>query len=122
MKEKLIAFALKRLRISKWLPTLFKMIAEGRADELLHLKNAPLARLYWWSAGKKTWTGMALTAAGAALETLCTLYPDAAPWSCPAARYLFRVGTFLAGLGLIDGGTRSPYPAGSSIPEAAKTR
>ena len=122
MKAKLIAFALKRLNVSKWLPTLFKMIAEGKADELLHLKGTPLSRAYWALAGKKTWLGMAFTAIGAALETLCSLYPDAAPWSCPAARYLYIVGAALAGIGLIDGGTRSPYPAGTTIPEAAKTR
>lgn len=120
MKEKLIAFALKHARLSTLLPALFKMIAEGKADRTLGLEAFPLQRFYWWTAGKKTITGMVVTGLGAALETLCTLYPEVA-WTCPAAKWCYTIGTFLAGVGLIDGGTRSPYPAGTVIAPEAKT-
>lgn len=118
MKQKLIAFVLKRINWGKLLPTLLRMVAEGDADEALGLTAAeglrcyPLKRIYWWTAGKKTFAGAALLFVGAGLETLCASYP-AWGWSCASARYVYYVGAALAAVGLVDGGTRAPWPAGT---------
>lgn len=86
----------------KLLPMLFKSAGEGQFGPTVR-------KIYWWTAGKKTITGMILLGAGAALETLCGSYPSI-PWSCTASRVIFDVGAFLTTVGLVDGGTRSPWP------------
>jgi len=129
MKARLIAFALRRLDIAKLIPTVVKMLAEGRVDEALGLKAYPLKRFYWFAAGKKTWTGVAFGIIGAGLEQLCGLSMALSPemaarlaWSCPAAHWAYVVFAWLVTIGLADRMVRSPYPAGTTIPEAAKTR
>lgn len=118
MKEKLIAFVLKRINWGRLLPTLFRMIAEGEIDARLGLtapsgiRNYPLKRVYWFAAGKKTFAGMALIAIGTGFDAICAGYPSA-PWSCTGARYVYWVGAALTAVGLVDGGTRAPWPTGT---------
>lgn len=88
------------------LPAILKAAAEGDFGE-------PVKKLYAFAAGKKTITGAALVALGAGLETLCASFPEYAVWACPASRYLYIVGGLLASVGLVDGGTRAPWPAGT---------
>lgn len=73
------------------------------------LKDAGEGRLgpawqarYWWWAGKKTWTGVALMLAGVAAEALGQ--HDAALWITGA-------GGFLASAGLVERAHRSEIPA-----------
>jgi len=87
----------------KVVPTVMKAVADG------HLGAAPRA-VYWFLAGKKTVIGALLWGAGAALETVCANYPAYA-WACPYAAWPYWFGMVLTGLGLADGGTRSPWPA-----------
>ena len=129
MKQKLIAFVLRRLDIAKLIPTVVKMLAEGRVDEALGLKGYPLKRFYWFAAGRKTWTGVAFGVIGAGLEQLCGFsallgagVAEKVAWACPAAHYCWVAFAFLVTIGLADRMVRSPYPAGTSIPETAKTR
>lgn len=118
MRQKLIAFVLRRINWGKLLPTILRMVAEGKLDESLGLtapaglRSYPLKRAYWAAAGKKTFTGAALLFFGAGLETLCASYPAWA-WSCEWARYVYYAGAALAAVGLVDGGTRAPWPAGT---------
>jgi hypothetical protein len=92
----------------KLLRMLLKAIAEGELGEVP-------SRVYWWAAGKKTLTGAVLLGAGAALETVCASFPDFAAWACPAARYVYYAGALLTTVGLVDGGTRAPWPTGTTI-------
>lgn len=125
MREKLIAFILKRINWGKVLPTLLRMVAEGRLDQALGLTAAsgirayPFKRLYWTTAGLKTFTGMALVGLGAGFETICAGFASV-PWACTGARYVYLVGAALTAVGLVDGGTRAPWPTGTPIPAEAK--
>lgn len=98
--------------VSKVIPSLLRMWAEGKL-------GAPAQKLYWLLAGYKTITGAVLLAVGTGLETTCAGYADYA-WTCQAAPYVYMVGAALAAIGLVDGGTRSPWPSGTPIPEAEK--
>ena len=53
MKEKVLAFILKKMNWGKILPTLFRAIAEGQAGE------GP-KKVYWFLTGKKTFIGALL--------------------------------------------------------------
>jgi hypothetical protein len=89
----------------KWgtiLPAIFKHAAEGDFGE-------PIKKAYWFTAGYRTIVGAALWAIGAGAETVCGSYPQFA-WSCAAATWAYWIGAFLTGVGLADGGTRSPWP------------
>lgn len=98
----------------KLLPPLFKAAAEGDL-------GPQVKALYWFASKYKTITGAILWGAGAALETVCGNYPEFS-WACAYAAWPYWLGVVLTGVGLADGGTRSPYPAGTVIPEAEKTR
>jgi hypothetical protein len=89
------------------LPAILRAAAEGQLGE-------PVKRAYWVAAGYRTFTGAVLVGLGAALETVCGSYPDMA-WACPAARYVYIAGGLLAAVGLVDGGVRAPWPAGTPI-------
>ncbi len=118
MRQKLIAFVLRKINWGKLLPTVLRMIAEGKVDDALGLnapsglRSYPLKRAYWGAAGVKTFTGAALIFIGVGLESLCASYP-AWSWSCEWARYVYYAGAVLAAIGLADGGTRAPWPAGT---------
>lgn len=104
----LVKYLLVRFLKGNWgriIPTLFKAIAEGQFGE-------PIKKIYWWMAGKKTASGAILMAVGAGLETICANFPDYT-WACPVSRWLYVVGGFLASVGLVDGGTRAPWPDGT---------
>lgn len=96
------------------LPAVFKAAAEGQFGPAVQ-------RVYWATARYKTFTGAVVLGLGAALETVCAGFPDFA-WSCPAPRYVYLAGALLTAVGLVDGGTRAPWPAGTPIPDEAKTR
>lgn len=99
----LVLKLLKRFDIiSKVLPTLFKNAAEGRM-------GPQLRAVYWWLAGKKTVTGAVLMAVGAGLETLIPSFPEWT-WLLPVSQWVYWLGGALAAVGLVDGGTRSPWP------------
>jgi len=139
VKQKLIAFVLRRINWGKVAPTVLRMIAEGKADEALgltappaaegkwlarffhDLRSYPFKRAYWAAAGLKTFTGAVLLFVGAGLETLCGSYP-AWGWSCEWSRYVYYAGGLLTAIGLVDGGTRAPWPNGTpkDLPEAPK--
>lgn len=88
------------------LPTLLKAVAEGKAGE-------PAKAVYWKVAGFKTVTGAALGGIGAGLTFVCTSYGATYPWACTASGWVMGAGALLFGVGLIDGGTRSPWPDGT---------
>lgn len=98
--------------VSKILPGLLKSWAEGGLGE-------PAKKVYWWLAGYKTITGAVLIALGTGFEALAASYPEYA-WAPQAARVVFWLGATLSSIGLVDGGTRSPWPAGTEIPDKAK--
>lgn len=83
-------------------PLFFKAIAEGQLGE-------PAKKIYWWLAGRKTVLGAILIAVGTGLEATCSNYP-AYTWSCEAGTWVYWLGGMLALVGLVDGGTRSPWP------------
>ena len=101
-----------RARWGSLLPQVFKAAAEGSF-------GPAVAKVYWWLAGSKTIIGAVLWGAGAALETICGQYPQYG-WACEWAKWPYYVGMFLTGVGLADGGTRSPWPKGADIPADAK--
>lgn len=107
-----IAVKFLRARWGSILPAVFKAAGEGSFGPAVQ-------RVYWAIAGKKTFVGAVLLAACAGLETICASYPEM-PWACSAARIVFLVGAFLASVGLVDGGTRSPWPRGADIPADEK--
>jgi hypothetical protein len=84
------------------LPAILKAAADG------HFGSA-VQKAYVFMAGKKTVSGAIFLGLGAALETVCAAYPEFA-WACPAARWVYLIGGVLAGVGLVDGGVRSPWP------------
>lgn len=89
----------------KLLPGVFKAAGEGQF-------GTTVQKVYLWSRGKKTITGAVLLGLGAALETVCSQYPVYG-WSCAWSRYVYDAGIFLTSVGLVDGATRSPWPAGT---------
>lgn len=97
---------------SKLLPMLLKSWAEGGLGE-------PAKKFYWWLAGYKAITGMALIAIGTGLEALAGSYPDLT-WAPAVARGVFWVGSLLASVGLVDGGVRSPWPDGTPLTKKEK--
>lgn len=106
MKGMLVKLA-GRLVKGRWgsiLPPIFKAAAEGGFGE-------PIKKLYWMTAQYKTVIGAVLWAVGAGLETICGNYPQFS-WACAYSVWPFYIGAFLTGVGLADGGTRSPWPEG----------
>ena len=97
---------------SKILPGLLKSWAEGGLGE-------PAKKVYWWLAGYKTITGAILIAAGTGLEAIAGTYPEWT-WAPGVAKGIFWAGSLLASVGLVDGGTRSPWPNGTEIPDQLK--
>lgn len=93
----------------KLLPGVFKAAAEGSFGE-------PVRKLYWFLAGKKTILGAVFVGVGYGLEAICNANPDYA-WGCAWSGHVMAVGQFLALVGLVDGGTRSPWP---TTPEGGK--
>lgn len=112
MTKLLFKLAQKLGLVSKILPALLTAWAEGK------LGKKPQA-VYIWLEGKKTILGMVLIAAGTAAEALAANYPELA-WAPEVATVAFWIGSVLAGVGLVDGGLRSPWPKGTRIPEKAK--
>ena len=93
---------------AKWgsiLPAVFKAAAEGDL-------GSGVKWFYWRAAGYKTVTGAVLLGAGVGLEAVCSSYPDI-PLSCQASHWCYLLGTFLTSVGLVDGGTRAPWPDGT---------
>lgn len=91
---------------AKWgsiLPAILKAAAEGKFGE-------GIKRAYWAMAGIKTVSGAVVLALGAGLETVCASYPEYA-WTCGAGKWLYLIGGILASVGLVDGGTRAPWPS-----------
>lgn len=87
------------------LPLLLKAVAEGELGE-------PAKRVYWWMAGKKTFTGVVILGASAGLEAVCASH--GIQGACDAAHWLYLAGAALTAIGLVDGGTRSPWPTGTA--------
>jgi hypothetical protein len=89
----------------KVLPVFFKAIAEGQLGE-------PAKKIYWLLAGRKTAIGALLLAIGTGMEAVCANHP-AFPWTCEVGTWVYWLGGMLAAIGLVDGGTRSPWPEGA---------
>lgn len=81
-----------------------RAIADGKAGE------KPKA-IYWWLAGKKTPTGLAIGAATAAVEYLVKAPPDYA-WEQPTLTVFYTIASILVTAGLADGLTREEPPQG----------
>jgi len=113
---KSLTIKLIKARWGAILPAIFKAAAEG--DFGPQVKAA-----YWALAGKKTIIGASILGAGVALETLCASYPQWG-WPCGWSRWVYLAGGILTSVGLADGGTRAPWPAGTpkdpAVLEAAK--
>ena len=92
----------KRINWGALVPKILRDVGEGKYGETPK-------RLYWFAAGKKTFIGAFLLALGAGLETVCAGYPDMA-WACEASRWVYYTGAVLTSVGLVDGGTRAPWP------------
>lgn len=90
-------------RIGSILPALFKAAAEGEFGQ-------PIKRLYWWTSGKKTAMGAIPWFIGAGAETVCSNMPQF-PWTCDVSHWAYWIGMVLIPVGLIDAGTRSPWPS-----------
>lgn len=105
MKQKVLAFILKKLNWGKLLPSLFRAIAEGQAGETPK-------KIYWFLAGKKTFIGALLIGLGTAGEAVCANYTGY-QWTCEASTWIYYLGALMASAGLVDGGTRAPWPAGT---------
>lgn len=98
-----IASRFVRGRWGAILPALFRGAADGQF-------GPQVRAVYWWLAGKKTIAGAILLGTGAALETVCAGYATFA-WACQWSGYVYAAGAFLAAVGLVDGGTRAPWPS-----------
>lgn len=88
------------------LPQVLKAIAEGKM-------GAPAKAVYWFGAGYRTVTGAALVGIAFGLGSLCDTSGALYPWACTIQPYVITVGGILAGVGLVDGGVRSPWPTGT---------
>jgi len=105
MKEKLVKWVLGKINWGAMLPKLLRMAAEGKF-------GAPIQKTYWWLAGKKTFIGAAGVFIAAGAAGICGQYEQFS-WACDVssgAMWLFGV---LAGVGLVDGATRAPWPDGT---------
>lgn len=98
-----LAVKFLKARWGSILPAIFKAAAEGQFGE--GVKGA-----YWFAAKYKTFVGAVLWGLGAGLESVCSNYPTM-PWSCRVAVWIYYAGMVLTGVGLADGGTRSPWPS-----------
>lgn len=108
------ALVIKFLK-ARWgsiLPAVFKAAAEGQF-------GPAVAKVYWFCAKYKTVTGAILWGTGAGLESVCSNYLGM-HWACVWAPYIYYAGMVLTGVGLADGGTRSPWPRGADIPAEEK--
>lgn len=97
-----------RLLKGRWgaiLPAIFKAAAEGDF-------GPQVKACYWWAAKYKTIWGAAIIGAGVALEAIAGTYPQWT-WAAPAARWVYWAGALLTAVGLVDGGTRAPWPEGT---------
>lgn len=83
-------------------PLFFKAVAEGQFGKVPK-------EIYWFLAGRKTVLGAILIGVGTGLEAVCSSHPSYA-WTCEAGTWVYWLGGMLAAVGLIDGGTRSPWP------------
>lgn len=109
---KMLVIKFLKARWGELLPAVFKAAAEGSF-------GPGVSKVYWFCAKYKTATGAVLWGAGAALESVCSNYPSLG-WTCTWAPYVYYAGMILTGVGLADGGTRSPWPKGADIPAEAK--
>ena len=91
---------LKGVVVSKLLAYLIKLVAEGKF-------GAPVAAIYWWLAGKKTYIGLALAAVYSALLKLAE--GGCAPCA-DYAGYVAWLSAFLVSVGVIDAALRTPAP------------
>lgn len=105
MRQKLLVFVLKKLNWGKIIPQVLRAAAEGRAGEMPK-------KVYWALAGKKTFIGALLIGLGTAGEAVCANY-TAYQWTCEASTWIYYLGALLASVGLVDGGTRAPWPTGT---------
>lgn len=95
-----------RIFRGKWgsiLPMILRAIAEGKFGE------GP-KKVYWFMAGYKTASGTVLTVLGIGLRAVCA--PEA-EWACSSSNFLIVLGGILWQVGLVDGGTRAPWPQGT---------
>lgn len=109
---KSLAVKLIKARWGAILPAIFKAAAEGDFGPQIKF-------VYWKASQYKTVTGAVLWGAGAALETVCGQYPGYS-WACTYAQWPYYVGMFLTGIGLVDGGTRAPWPEGAQVEHKEK--
>ncbi len=86
-------------------PAIFKAAGEGDF-------GPQIKAVYWFGERYATVTGAVLWGLGAAMETVCSGYPQY-PWSCDVSRWIVTVGTVLASVGLLRGATNSPWPEGA---------
>lgn len=88
------------------LPAILRAAAEGQF-------GPQVKAIYWFAAGYKTVTGAVLIGAAAGLGTLCETGGATYSWACGAQPWVLSLGAILAGVGLVDGGTRAPWPEGT---------
>ena len=108
MTKMLQALAIRFLK-GQWgtiLPALFKTAAEGGFGEVVK-------KVYWGTSRYKTLIGAILWGVGGGMEMVCGNYPQFT-WVCHYALWPYYAGMFLTGVGLADGGTRSPWPTGTN--------
>jgi hypothetical protein len=105
VRDKVLAFLLKKINWGRILPMLFKSVAEGKAGPLAQ-------KIYWATAKYKTFTGALLMGLGTSFEVTCSNFPQY-PWTCEATTWVFYAGYFLTLVGLVDAGTRAPWPNGT---------
>jgi hypothetical protein len=93
---------LKGKVMSALLATLVKKLAEG------DFGPGP-AKAYWWMAGKKTWTALAMAAVAGALFLAAQLGKCDACWEYGI--WVASASTILSSIGLFDGAVRIEAPA-----------
>jgi hypothetical protein len=87
------------------LPGVFKSAAEGDF-------GPQVKATYWFMAKYKTVTGAVLMGLGAAAESVAPSHPEW-PWLITVAQTVYYIGEVGVVVGLVDGGTRSPWPTGT---------
>jgi hypothetical protein len=95
--------------MSAILASVVKMIAEGRFPVF----GPRLKVLYWWLAGKKTWTSAGLYTAWLTLYGLCkgeSLPPEIVALGCQWEGYVLSAANVLLAIGLFDAAVRLEPP------------